>query len=216
MNILAVGWSVPSLLNCAGTLRRFKRDGHQVSIVVVEGSDNSLSGSGYFDGIIEHTGDYPMIPDADISSDGRTHGQIRAVFAMSDLPEPEFVGNFDYSSVTQRNADILADYRRRKEPDLVIMPFWKSEDARDAVLAKSLLIACRGVGSIIMYRTNDGLKYREFSPNISFDNLLEPDQATSDPTGARSTLRNEIVSQSVEDFESHRILLLEDVENDWL
>jgi hypothetical protein len=210
MNVMAVGWSVPSLLGFAGTIRRFRRDGHQISIVVVEGRDHAPANSGNFDGITEHTND--NIFDADTSAGyGRTGSQIRAVFAMSDLPEPEFIRDFDFASISQSNADILANCRKRIDPDLVIMPFWKSENPKDVVLARSLLIACRGVGSIIMYRGSSDIRNEKFSSQVSIGTILNPQDhaiSASDPSENRP--------QRVEDFESHRILMLEEAENDWL
>ena len=218
MNIMAVGWSVPSLLKCAGTFRSFKRDEHHVTIVVVEESYNASAGSGNCDVTIEGSDDDPTILDRDSSSaGGLTHGQIRAMFAMSDLPEPELVRHFDYSSVTQSNADLLADYRKRINPDLVIMPHWKSENVKDVILARSLLIACRGVGSVIMYGSNNGLDHIGFPPHISFRAPLDGrDQAFLHRDDATDPFSDRMAPRTVEDFESHRILLLEDAENDWL
>ena len=214
MNVMAVGWSVPSLLGCAGTIRSFRRDGHQVSIVVVEGPDRTLADSGNFDGITENANDHMILDAGTTSSFGHTDSQIRAVFAMSDLPEPEFVSGFDFTSVSQRNADMLADCRRRIDPDLMIMPFWKSEDPKDVVLARSLLIACRGVGSVIMYRGSSDVGNEKFSPEISIGATLNSAGAISASTDARDTSGDR--PRRVEDFESHRILMLEDAENDWL
>jgi hypothetical protein len=185
-----------------------------MSVVVVEGTHHTLAESGNFDGITEHANDH-MVLEAGITPPfGRIDSEIRAVFAMSDLPEPEFVSGFDFTSVSQSNADMLADCRRRINPDLVIMPFWKSKNPKDVVLARSLLIACRGVGSVIMYRGSSNAGNEKFSPQISIGATLNSVADISASTDARDA--SGYRPRRVEDFESHRILMLEDAENDWL
>ena len=154
MNIMAISSSICSLeVNCAATLRRFKQDGHNVHIIVVvdEGSaaiKSARSGIGGEQGVLEHQ---ETIVAADLNTTTFVRKPLseptEARSIMSDLPEPQFVTQFDYSAVTQKNADILAEYRSEIRPALVIMPFWKSEDEKERVLARSTLIACRGIGS---------------------------------------------------------------------
>jgi hypothetical protein len=106
-----------------------------------------------------------------------TENEARILFAMHGVHELFYVREFDYSSITQRNADSLLAYTKMVNPELVIMPFWKSENSRRRILARSALIACRGVGSILMYNKNGqgstGSKHNHrhaaFSSGVTFE-----------------------------------------------
>jgi hypothetical protein len=74
-----------------------------------------------------------------------------------------FTEEFDYSSVTQNNALILKSVIQKVTPELVIIPFWKSRNHKLNILSKTSLIACRGIGNILMYNFSRNSK---FNPNI--------------------------------------------------
>lgn len=74
-----------------------------------------------------------------------------------------FTDRFDYSSVTQDNALVLNSIIQRVIPELVIIPFWKSYNYKHNILSKTSLIACRGIGNILMYNFSKNTK---FNPNI--------------------------------------------------
>jgi len=72
-----------------------------------------------------------------------------------------FLDGFDYSGITQHNADLIYSFVRRLEPSVVIMPYWKSADNSRKNLARCALIASRGIGTILMYAVDskDGPEY---------------------------------------------------------
>jgi hypothetical protein len=74
-----------------------------------------------------------------------------------------FTESFDYSSVTQNNALILSSIIQKVSPGLVIIPFWKSHNYKLNVLSGTSLIACRGIGNILMYNFS---RNSRFDPNI--------------------------------------------------
>lgn len=82
-----------------------------------------------------------------------------------------FTEKFDYSSVTQDNALILNSVIQQVAPELVIIPFWKSHNNKLNILSKTSLIACRGIGNILMYNFSRNSK---FNPNICVK-LSEPE-----------------------------------------
>jgi hypothetical protein len=76
-----------------------------------------------------------------------------------------FTERFELSAVTQDNAVVLASFLKTISPAVVIMPFWKSHNQMRRILANNSLIACRGVGSILMYEVE---KNRAFRPSVYF------------------------------------------------
>ena len=148
------------------------------------------------------------------------------------------IETFDYSAVTQANADAVNVYIKDINPSLVIMPSWKSPSYLRRILAKVSLIACRGIGTVLMYEhdTND-TKKTDFVPSIIFEVSVEPTSIERQDNNFGKTTTTGIV-QSEEDikkraftnnsmledkhsktirpevikekFESHRTLLLEE------
>lgn len=92
-----------------------------------------------------------------------------------------FTEKFDYSSVTQDNALVLNSIIRQVVPELVIIPFWKSHNYKHRVLSRTSLIACRGIGNIIMYEFSNNTKFNanicvslsETEASTKLDSLLE-------------------------------------------
>jgi hypothetical protein len=107
-----------------------------------------------------------------------------------DYSRIHFVQGFDYSAITQANANKINAFIKTINPTVVLMPHWKSTSPELMILARTSLVACRGIGSILMYEPNDN---SNFMPTILF-----PDRKTSLDNGER--------------YESHRLLLLDEVE----
>jgi hypothetical protein len=144
------------------------------------------------------------------------------------------VDTFDYSAITQTDADAVNLHIKHVKPSLVIMPSWKSPNPMRRILARVSLIACRGIGTILMYEldTNN----IDFIPNIIFEASVEPasiqrtsnivetitpgivqhgmeikkkaftNNSMSENKGSK-TISYEVLEEK---FESHRTLLLEE------
>lgn len=219
---------------CGSTISILARDGHEVSIVVAREKSNSAS-TELSEGL-EKTGRKKRYIEIlySVLEKGLPEDRAKALFERYGLHELFLASDFDYSAITQKNADVLNSYRNKIGPDMVIIPFWKSADARQRILARTVLIACRGVGSVLMYG-GDGTGSL-FSPDVKFNlasptGSADPDElVTSDKLGANANIRprKEITSISINPvgqkfdsasvgaFESHRLLLLEHADIDWL
>ena len=117
------------------------------------------------------------------------------------------------------------------------MPSWKSPNHLRMILARTSLIACRGIGTILMYELD--ANNMSFNPNITFEasvenSLIQQQHANNAEKRARTTItvnQDEIddtktfANESIlehedskarsyerleEKFESHRTLLLEE------
>jgi hypothetical protein len=77
------------------------------------------------------------------------------------------IDTFDYSAITQANADAVNSIIKRVKPTLVIIPSWKSPDNKRMILSRTSLIACRGIGTILMYELDPN--NTSFNPNIIFE-----------------------------------------------
>lgn len=134
-----------------------------------------------------------------LASDGH---EVHAIIVSNDTAAPKeisgdgsidvsrihFVHDFDYSAITQANANKLNAFIKTINPAVVIMPHWKSTSPDRMILARTSLVACRGIGNILMYETNDNAN---FMPTV--------------------LLRSQNADKS-ERYESHRLLLLGEVE----
>lgn len=122
---------------------------------------------------------------------------------ISIVPELTAIGitqtfiieKFDYSAITQVNADAVNSYIKNVKPSLVIMPSWKSPNHFRKILARTSLIACRGIGTILMYELD--ANNTSFNPNVTFEasvecslTLEQQQQRTSNitETAARTTV----------------------------
>ena len=144
------------------------------------------------------------------------------------------IERFDYSAITQANADAVNSIIKNIKPSLVIMPSWKSPNHKRKILARSSLIACRGIGSILMYEL-DASNTSLFNPTVIFEadmnrylnqekhpnNNNEEDDYIKEISGTTTTVTDQNESKEndtftnksmlqQEKFESHRTLLLED------
>src|SRR5215203_888543 len=98
---------------------------------------------------------------------------------ISIVPELTAIGitqtfiieKFDYSAITQVNADAVNSYIKNVKPSLVIMPSWKSPNHFRKILARTSLIACRGIGTILMYELD--ANNISFNPDVTFEASVE-------------------------------------------
>jgi len=160
----------------------------------------------------------------------QSHSEIANVPKLTAIGVTQtfFIEKFDYSTITQLDADAVKSYIQHLEPSLVIMPSWKSPNNNRRILSRTSLIACRGIGTILMYELD--ANNASFSPTITFEASRKPpsEQATNNNTEtateqdeieiktftSNSMLENKAFKTSTyegldEKFESHRTLLLE-------
>lgn len=180
---------------------------------------------------------YSIIAPSDESERSSFLPEIANVpqLAAIGITQTFLIDRFDYSAITQINADTVNSYIENIKPSLVIMPSWKSPNHIRKILARTSLIACRGIGTILMYEldTNN----TSFNPNITFEVPVErsliqhrTNNATETTTTTDQHEINNIKtftnSSMLEDkrsktssyerleekFESHRTLLLDEEE----
>ncbi|HET6640948.1 MAG TPA: hypothetical protein VFG77_05020 [Nitrososphaeraceae archaeon] len=107
------------------------------------------------------------------------------------------IDTFDYSAITQANADAVNAYIKDINPSLVIMPSWKSPSYLRRILARVSLIACRGIGTVLMYEHDTNKT--DFVPNIIFEVSVEPTSIEhQDNNFAKTTITG--IVQSEEDI----------------
>lgn len=106
------------------------------------------------------------------------------------------IKNFDYKGVTQANVNALRSVIDELKPSLAIIPSFKVFKGGLGILAKSALLACRPIGSIIMYGPTTGYK-KKFKPSVL----------------SVATKRNQKSNKRhiADAFESQRIILLGDI-----
>jgi LmbE family N-acetylglucosaminyl deacetylase len=139
MNILAVGCMPLDLeQSCFGTLSRFIQNGHKMHII---------------------------IPQDDRRWTQKCVKRAKESADKIGIDEVHFIDGFDYSAVTQHNASMLYSLTKTIGPSLVIMPFWKAFNKKRRILSKTSLIACRGIGNILMYELDENI---HFHPQIFF------------------------------------------------
>ena len=145
MKIAAI-CAMPSDLEfgCFATLSKYIREGHDISLIIANDSTESSSAADW---------------------DEMTIGKIRESSNIIGITELYFAERFDYSAITQENANVLNSFIKTINPSLIIMPFWKAIHNKRRVLAKTSLIACRGFGNILMYELEEN---KDFTPTIYF------------------------------------------------
>ena len=174
MEVAIIGCSASDILaSCHVTISSLTRSGHKVNAIITE-SDSLIS---------------PQ------SSSASANASNQKLLSELGIVRTFFIDTFDYSAVTQANADAVNAYIKEVKPSLVIMPWWKSSNNMRRILSRVSLIACRGIGTILMYEP--GTENRDFVPTVIFE---------SSPKGSNSAKIDEIE----EKFESHRTLLLEE------
>jgi hypothetical protein len=216
MIVAVIGCAPSDILSaCHITIASLAKEGHRIYAIVAPSSESESSSSS-------------SLPE-------NTNVQQLAAIGIT---QTFLLDRFDYSAVTQSNADAINSYIKSVKPSVVIMPSWKSLNHFRKILARTSLIACRGVGTILMYEldaNNTG-----FNPNITFEgsvelslkqqkqlhtNILREKATTAitaqDEINDIKTFTNNSVLHSKgfkaisyqrleEKFESHRTLLLEE------
>lgn len=119
--------------------------------------------------------------------------RIQITFLHSNIFQIYAIKNFDYSKVTQANVNALRSVIDELKPSLAIIPSFKISRGKLGVLAKSALLACRPIGSIIMYGPT-GSRFKPSVLSVAPKRNQKPDKR-----------------RVVEAFESQRIILLGDV-----
>jgi hypothetical protein len=147
MKVAVIGCT-PSEIICACniTISRLAKEGHRVYAIIASFDTSELSLS-------------------EIAKDQKLLAEI-------GITQTFLVDTFDYSAITQTDADAVNLHIKHVKPSLVIMPSWKSPNLMRRILARVSLIACRGIGTILMYEldTNN----IDFIPNIIFEASVKP------------------------------------------
>jgi hypothetical protein len=123
-------------ISCFGTLSKYIKDGHEVSLIISQ------------------------------SEQIWTKEALNAIKASSriiGISQIYFVKELNLSSVTQDNVNKLRSHIESLNPTVAIFPSIRTQDERRKTFAKSSLLACRGIGNIIMY---DPQKNPNFHPSI--------------------------------------------------
>jgi hypothetical protein len=175
MKVAVIGCTASDIISSTrGTLSCLAKEGHSIYAIIApsEPLETSLS----FSSSKEATDENPL----------REIGVAQAFY----------IPTFDYSAITQANADAVNVHIKDIRPSLVIMPSWKSHNHKRKILARVSLIACRGIGTILMYEP-DPANNSDFVPSVIFENSLS----------GSTTTDSKVIKEK---FESHRTLLLEE------
>ena len=204
MKVAVIGCAPSEIISaCRLTISRLAKEGHSIYSII---APSTASESPPFSEI-------QMLPK----------------LAVIGITRTFLIEKFNYSAITQMNADAVNSYIKDVKPSLVIMPSWKSPNNMRRILARTSLIACRGIGTILMYELDP--KNTRFNPVITFEvssetayvegtkNIVETgteqDEVDTKTFTNNSTLQNKASKTSIyegleERFESHRTLLLEE------
>jgi hypothetical protein len=197
-NVAVIGCAPSDILSaCQNTIRGLARGGHKVYAIIARSSESGSSS-------------LPSQEIADISQ-----------LALINMTQTFPIEGFDYSAITQANADALNSIIKKVKPMLVIIPSWKSPDHKRKILARTALIACRGIGSILMYEL-DVNNNTSFTPTMTFQvsgnrSLVQQQQQLGNNSDEEVPKGSGGYYEPVQElFESHRSLLLEDEEEEGL
>jgi hypothetical protein len=207
MNVAVIGCAPAEIISaCQLTISRLVKEGHKIYAIIASSSNGSSESSSPLSEI-------RMVPE------------LTAI----GITETFIIEKFDYSTITQSNADAVNFYVKDVEPSLVIMPSWKSHNNERRILARTSLIACRGIGTILMYELD--AENTSFNPTMTFEMAREhastqgTNNIVEDSTGQNEISIKAFTNDSLlqtkashtnnyneleEKFESHRTLLLED------
>lgn len=214
MKVAVIGCTPSEILSaCHTTIASLAKEGHMIYAIIAPSDElESLSSS------LPEIANVPEL-------------------AATGITQTFIIDAFDYSAISQVNADAVNSHIKNVKPSLVIMPSWKSPNHLRMILARTSLIACRGIGTILMYELD--ANNMSFNPNITFEasvenSLIQQQHANNAEKRARTTItvnQDEIdetktfANESIlehedskassyerleEKFESHRTLLLEE------
>jgi hypothetical protein len=199
MKVVLIGCAASEIMSaCRLTISRLANEGHSVYSIIA--------------------------PSTTSESPPFSENQMVPKLTAIGITRTFLLEKFDYSAITQMNADAVNSCIKSVEPSLVIMPSWKSPNSRRRILARASLIACRGIGTILMYELD--AKNTSFDPVITFETSreatciqetksIEQDEIeiktfTNESTLQKKASKPSIYGELEESFESHRTLLLED------
>jgi hypothetical protein len=173
--MVVIGCSASEIIaSCQVTISSLAKEGHKIYAIIAT-SHSSESSS--------------LSSSPEITTDQKLLAEI-------GIAQTFHIQTFDYSAITQANADAVNVHIKDIRPSLVIMPSWKSPNYRRRILARVSLIACRGIGTILMYEL-DTTNNTDFVPSVIFEVSSKPSKTTG----------SEVIKEK---FESHRTLLLEE------
>ncbi len=136
MKIVAIGYSPFDVENgCSGTLSKFIDRGYEVYLIIT--AKTSM-----------------------MTKKKMTANHLRKKIGASEI---YFAGGFDHSVVTQKNVNILRKFIEPLNPVIAVIPSPLTAVESGKVLGRSSLLACRGIGNILMYYNSINLK---LSPSI--------------------------------------------------
>ena len=181
-------------LCCFGTLLKCIRDGNEVNIIIAN-NDNTYT------------------TERRIKKPSESYKKI-------GISEVYLTNRFDYSSITQRNVQVLRSFLEKIVPSLAIIPFNNTFNLKRKILAHSSLIACHGIENILMYELDEN---PDFVPDtyltISDEDLYKKLHLSAVYHNERKHLQNKMrslhklrswqagIRMTFEAFKSHRMLL---------
>lgn len=177
-NVAVIGCAPSDILSaCQNTITSLAIGGHTVYAVIARSEESESASSSS-----------PAPEIADIS-------QLAAIGITHTFP----IDRFDYSAITQANADAVNLIIKTVKPTLVIIPSWKSPNDKRKILARTSLIACRGIGTILMYELDPNNS--NFNPTITFDASVNPSliqqQSTKNNNSDNNNYAKEISRPSI-------------------
>jgi hypothetical protein len=196
MNIVAIGGTSSDLeIGCLGTLSKFQKQGHQVSIIAV--------------------GKKKMWTKRAINA-------FKEIAKKIGTSQVYFTERFDYSGITQDNVNVIRSIIEPLHPSVSIIPFNEGSDKKTKVISESSLLASRNIANVLMYEIH---RNKNFFPNVYFvlDNKTYNESSygkLSDKDVKKKSLNNESksihrfyptigkIGKPVEAFASHRTVLL--------
>jgi hypothetical protein len=218
MIVAVIGCAASDILSvCHITIASLAKQGHRIYAILAPYSESEPSSS---------------------SSSLSENTNIQQLAAIG-ITQTFLLDRFDYSAITQSNADAINSYIKSVKPSVVIMPSWKSLNHLRKILARTSLIACRGVGTILMYEldaNNTGsnpnitfegsaelsLKQQQLHTNILTEKATTAITAQDEINDIKTFTNNSMLhgkgfkassyQRLEEKFESHRTLLLEEEE----
>ena len=143
-SVIAIG-ALSNLLDlqvgCFGTLSKLIKQGSKVFLIIAhETSQKSSKKNRKREGLIQRSAE---------------------TIGISGL---YFTVRFDYSRISQDNVDVLRSFIESSHASLAIIPFIRTNDPKQQVLAESSLLACRSITNILMYSSTKA--NTEFIPNL--------------------------------------------------
>ena len=177
MNIVAICSTLSDFeISCYNTIQKFRNSDNSINLIILKDKKSNVKRFSKTDEFYNKLG-------------------ISNIYAVE---------NFNYSKVTQENVNLINLIIEKIKPSLVIIPFISTSDKIKKVLAKSSLLACRKVSSILMYETT---KNKKFVPNVfcAIDKKLKRKNNSLSSIYAKKMG----IYLPSEAFESHRMVLLQ-------